>query len=163
MIRVLLLDLGETLVDAADRPFPGVPEALAAVRKFKAANGKPLLCCLVSDFTMPHPRTAKAIDAAFKEYVKILDGVGLTRFFKPVGRRVTLSTHAGVFKPDRRVFETALRRARSGAGLSECLFITENKAHVKACRKLGMDALQFGKDFKNWADAPPLIAGRIGQ
>jgi len=163
MIRVLLLDLGDTLVKSStNKLFPGVPAALSAVRKLKAADGKKLVACLVSDFTMPQPRTPEAIDAAFSEYLKVLRRLDLTRFFKPVSERVTLSTHAGVLKPDRRVFETALRRARrSDAGLSECLFITENRSHVKACRAMGMDALQFGVDFKKWADAPPLIAQRM--
>src|ERR1044072_1704624 len=107
MIRVLLLDLGGTLmVDGA--VLPGVPEALRAIEEFKIADGKLLVTCLVSDFEMPIPRTQVAIDAAFRAYLDILEGVNLAHFFEPVDERITLSTHAGVTKPARIVFELAL-------------------------------------------------------
>ena len=55
MIRVVMFDLGLTLIDAHDRPFAHVPQALATIKAFKAADGKPLRTCLVSDFTMAEP------------------------------------------------------------------------------------------------------------
>ena len=151
MIKVLLIDLGGTL-EIDDRVLPGVPEALSAFQKFQTADGKPLIVCLVSDFTMPVPRTPQAIDAAFNEYLKILDRLDLRRFFEPVTERVTLSTHAGVLKPARLVFETALKRAKLSS-IEDALFITENPDHVQACRKLKMTALQFGVDFDDWTNA----------
>ena len=160
MIKVLLIDLGGTL-EIDDRVLPGVPEGLSAFQKFQTADGKPLIVCLVSDFTMPVPRTPQAIDAAFNEYLKILDRLDLRRFFEPVTERVTLSTHAGVLKPARLVFETALKRARLDASIEDALFITENPDHVQACRKLTMTALQFGVDFNAWTNAPLVIAHLI--
>jgi len=157
MIKVLLLDLGDTL-EVDDHVLPGVPEALNAFQKFETADGEPLIVCLVSDFTMPEPRTPAAINAAFSEYLKILDQLDLRRFFEPVDERVTLSTHAGVRKPVRLIFEMALQRAKSNASLEEVLFITENAVHVEACRKLKMTALQFGLDFDDWTNAPRIIA-----
>jgi hypothetical protein len=117
--------------------------------------------CLVSDFTMPQPRTPQAIAAAFQDYLAILDRVGLRAFFEPVDERVTLSTHAGVNKPDRRVFETALQRAKVSASIQEALFITEDAGHVRACRAMGMTALQFGADFHDWTSAPLVVAQTI--
>jgi FMN phosphatase YigB (HAD superfamily) len=114
----------------------------------------------VSDFDMPTPPATPAkIKPIFARYVAILDQVHLRQFFDPVGKCVTLSTHAGVFKPDRKVFELALRRLRVTARLPDCIFITENGGHVTHCRQeLGMKALQFGKDFTDWSQAPLLVA-----
>ena len=114
MIRVALFDLGLTLVDSLNRPFPHVKEALQTIQSFTTAKGKPLLLGLVSDFDMPAPPATPAkIAAIFDRYLAVLDQTGLRSFFEPVQRRVTLSTHAGVFKPDRKIFETALRRLAS--------------------------------------------------
>jgi len=157
MIRILLLDLGGTL-EADGVVLPSVPDALTALQTFSTADGKPLILCLASDFKMPVPRTPEAVDAAFREYLEILDRLGLRCFFEPVEQRVTLSTQADAVKPARTFFETALRRAGATNSFRECLFITENGEHTEACRKMGMAALQFGLDFKNWTDALPLIA-----
>ncbi len=164
MIRALLLDLGDTLIDTHDdnKPFAGVRDALGALQKLETENHAPLVLCLVSDFTMPEPRTEAAIAAAFADYLEVLDQTGLRSFFEPVDGRVTLSTHVGFMKPDARVFEAALKRAKLDAPITEAMFITENAGHVAACRTLGMTALQFGVDFEAWSAAPALIAEKIG-
>jgi FMN phosphatase YigB (HAD superfamily) len=91
-----------------------------------------------------------------------LDQTGLRSFFEPVDERITLSTHVGFNKPDARVFEAALKRAKVNAPITEAMFITEHAGHVKACRDLHMTALQFGVDFNTWSAAPSLIAQKIG-
>jgi hypothetical protein len=170
MIRVVLFDLGLTLIDQENRPFPHVVEALRTIQSFTSAEGKKLLSGLVSDFDRPAPPATPAkITAIFNRYLAMLDGTGLRPSFEPVERRVTLSTHAGVTKPDRKIFEMALRRLRSKASLKECLFITENGDHVRAARSdLGMTALQFRSrgsrtfDFDDWLQAPPMVAHLVG-
>jgi FMN phosphatase YigB (HAD superfamily) len=154
MIRVAVLDLGETLIHG-DQLFPHVPEALTALRKLRAADGARLQLCLVSDFTMPNGASVRTL---FSRYLRILDGVRLRRFFLPVGRHVTLSTHAGVTKPDRRIYELALERLGTGATLDECVVITEDAGHIAACTAMGMAGLRFGGDFSDWAQAPALVA-----
>jgi FMN phosphatase YigB (HAD superfamily) len=167
MIRVVMFDLGGTLVDNDRHPFPHITDALTAMAAFKTADGKPLRSCLVSDYTMPEPPATQAkITALFKKYLAILDQTGLRAFFEPVEKRVTLSTHAGVAKPDRRIFETALQRLGAKVPLEECLFITEDAGHIKEAReKLKMQTLQFGSagagGFEDWADAPALIANLV--
>jgi FMN phosphatase YigB (HAD superfamily) len=166
MIRVVMFDLGLTLADARNQPFPHVVTALNALATFKTADGKPLRRCLISDFTMATPPVTSAkVSAIFKQYLAVLDRTGLRAFFEPVSKRVTLSTHAGVLKPDRRIFETALRRLGASVPLQDCLFVTENAAHIAAARQtLGMQTLQFRAagskryDFDDWAEAPGLIA-----
>jgi hypothetical protein len=151
MIKVLMLDLGKTLIDKNNKPFPGVQDALGVLENFETAEHKPLVTCLVSDF-----------DKTFDDYLAILDQTGLRGFFEPVDERVTLSIHAKAEKPDAKVFETALKRAKVHGSIKDALFITEEKKHVEACRDLGMTALQFGEDFKDWSAAPMLIAQKIG-
>jgi hypothetical protein len=163
MSRVLLLDLGETLIHD-ERVLPHVPEALEAVAAFKTDNGKPLQFALVSDTDMPKPPpTAAKIKAIFDDYVHTIDRLNLRRFFEPVSRHVTLSAHAGVFKPDKKVFALAVKRLRVSVALGDCVFVTENAEHVRHCREsLGMKTLQFGKDFRDWSEAPLILAPMIG-
>jgi hypothetical protein len=169
MIRVVLLDLGLTLIDSQNRPFPHVKEALTTIQSFTTARGKKLLTGLVSDFDLAAPPATPAkITAIFNRYLAVLDGTGLRPIFEPVQRRVTLSTHAGVPKPNRKIFETALARLRSKALLRECLFITENQEHIRVARTaLRMSALQFRSsasstfDFDDWLQAPAMVAHLI--
>jgi hypothetical protein len=164
MIRVLILDFDDTLVHGGDI-IPHACEALDSISGFETASGEPLAICLVSDFEMTTPpSTGEKISTAFKDFVSILDGFNLKGFFEPVSRRVTLSSHAGIKKPDRRVFETAIGRLGVKAGLEECMFITGNRDYISECKKLGISTLRFdysssrGGDFSDWSQAPLLIA-----
>ncbi len=157
MVRVVLLDLGGTLIDDTNRPFPHVVDALGALVELDDSTGHPLETALVSDFHPAVPPTPAGVQARFAEYVALLESCGLRTLFEPVERRVTLSTHAGVRKPDRRLYELALRRLGTDAGLEDCVSITESGEHVAACRELGMQALQFGVDFDDWAQVPALV------
>ncbi len=160
VVEVVLLDLGGTLVDG-DRPLPHVKEALAALQRFEGSSGGRLELALVSDFAPADPPTPAGVRARVSEYLKLLDGFGLRRYFQPAGRRVTLSTQAGVAKPDRRIYELALKRLGGGAELGSCLAITEDAGHVAACRDLGMQALRFGADFETWAEGPLAVRHAI--
>jgi FMN phosphatase YigB (HAD superfamily) len=144
-----MFDLGGTLIDAERRAFPGV---LEAVERIQQAG---LKTCIVSDYDM-----SVSSRGALTVYRQILEGAGLLQLFEPMAKRVTLSNHAGVTKPDRRIFAKALERlgARS-LPFSECMFITEDAGHVSAARDLGLQALRWGVDFRSWAEAPALLLG----
>jgi FMN phosphatase YigB (HAD superfamily) len=163
MIRILMLDLGDTLV-RNDSVLPNVPEALTTIRDFETTDSHPLELCLVSDFLMPEPPVTPAkINILFQQYLGLLNQFNLKQFFEPVERRITLSTQAGVRKADRKIFELAVRRLGIEAQLSECLFVTENAEHIAKCKNLGMSTLQFGPEsdggeFDDWADGPLLIS-----
>ncbi|SDX94261.1 hypothetical protein SAMN05444358_11813 [Ruegeria halocynthiae] len=164
MIKVLMFDLGGTL--ARNRVLlPHAAASVAACGSFITKDGSPLESCLVSDFVLADPFESDKVVAIFSEYLQILTTLGLRDLFQPVERRVTLSTHANIMKPDRRVFELALERLGSTATLTECLFITENAGHIAAARALGMMCLQFGIDgpdgFTDWADGLLKIALNI--
>ena len=150
MIKVVMFDLGQTLIDdVQQRPFPHVIDAL---RKINASSVPKT--CLVSDFKMDLTPAR-----AMKEYLAILDASGLRKFFEPVQKRVTLSNHAAAVKPSRKIFKKALERLGLPATLfKDCCLITESAAHIKAAReKLQMQAFQFGVDFQDWADVPNLL------
>lgn len=163
MIRVVLVDLGDTLVHG-DAVYPHAREAMESICEFETAGGDPLEVALVSDFEMPSSGEESELGEIFARYVAILERFELRDLFEPVDERVTLSSHAGVFKPDRRVFELALERLGTEAGLDECVFVTENREHVAACRGYGMSALRFDPagapdaDFADWSVAPLLVA-----
>jgi FMN phosphatase YigB (HAD superfamily) len=168
MIRIVFFDLGMTLIDASHRPFPHAAEALATIQRFTTPAGEPLLTALVSDYEDAVPPTPARIAELFQQYLAVLDGTGLRPLFEPADHRVTLSTHAGVRKPDRRIFATALSRLGTDAPLGSCLLVTEAPAHVRAARTdLGMSALQFRSDaspafdFDDWLQAPAMIAHAI--
>jgi len=161
MIRVLMIDLGGTLINQDNFVYPHVQEALETIQSFETGTQEQLSVCLVSDFYMPTPQRTE--QSLFQEYIMLLESLNLRRFFDPAEQHITLSTQAGVFKPDPRIFELALERLGLTASFDECLFITENAEHIEACRSLGMKTLRFaeeepGVDFNDWSEAPLLIS-----
>jgi FMN phosphatase YigB (HAD superfamily) len=166
MIRVVIFDLGGTLIDANNHPFPHAIDALTAIAGFMNADGKLLRSCLVLDFTMVTvPVTVAKVTAIFNQYLEILDGTGLRPFFEPAKKRVTLSTHAGSMKPDKKIIAKSIERLGVAVALKDCLFITENAEHVEKARtQLHMQALRFRVpgsahfDFEDWSQAPALVA-----
>jgi hypothetical protein len=167
VIRLALFDVGETLVHEG-RALPHAAAALEAISRFECSDGSPLVLGVVSDYLAPEPPPTEAKIAALeREFVGILRGAGLDGFFSPPERRITLSTRAGVRKPDRRIFELARARSGTGAELHECMFVTEQASHVEECAALGMSAVRFGGGpgptpaFETWAEAPPLLAAIV--
>ena len=158
MIRVVMFDLGGTLIDSDLHAFPNARKAVKVISALKTASGKTLGTCLVSDFDM-----TLTVEAAMKRYLKVLDDAGLRSLFEPVQKRVTLSNHAGKSKPNRGIFVKALQRLGLGAvPLEDCLLITEQSDHIRKVREqLHMHALHFGVDFTDWADAPSRISALL--
>jgi FMN phosphatase YigB (HAD superfamily) len=164
--RVVIFDVGDTLVsDGA--VIDGVPEALEAIGHL-GAESEPIETCIVSDFTMPDDPTPETVQALFAEYCDLIRGFGLEPFFSPLDTRATISTQAGVTKPDRRIFELALQRlGLPDVGLADCTYVSENESQVLACRELGMIGVLFRASgsapagvpaFGDWRDAPDVLA-----
>jgi FMN phosphatase YigB (HAD superfamily) len=168
MIRVLFFDLGNTLLREADRVlFPHVIDALQTISQLKDEAGSSLKRVLASNFPAQLPVPDSKLAQVFAEVVGILRHAGLAEFFEPIDRHVTISAQAGHAKPDGEFFIKALQRLGGAQTLAECVMITEDAAHIAACRNLGMKTLQFGghvspppanADFSNWLDAPMLLA-----
>jgi hypothetical protein len=158
--RVLLFDLGNTLeVDNALQP--DAKAVVAEISQLHDGEGNAVALGLLSDYTMP--ATPAEIPTIRKEYLDILDALGIREFFEPVDERVTLSTEVGVYKPDRKIFRAALDKLAPGEHFHSAIFITENAAHVAAARELGMNAIQVrppdgaGGDVASLKELVPLL------
>lgn len=168
MIRVVMLDLGDTLTDGT-RPLPFVVDCLDALSRFEISDGRPVQYCLVSDYHLANPFTKGAVAERFSEYLEIIERLDLRSSFEPVNQRITLSTHVNSFKPDPGVFTKALERMGSDAGFEDCLFITENRMHISACVEMGMSTIPFGDGaaqeggFDSWPEGLILISKAIDQ
>jgi len=170
MLRILMFDVGNTLIRETDLGlFPHVLVALDALHGFTTSDGRPLASCLVSNFPKELPVAPEDLPGVFHQFLSMLPAELVERF-NPVDQRVTLSAHAGVPKPDPKVFTTAIGRLGLSAGLDSCLLITEEHKHIVRAQQLGMSTLQFGAggspppagtDFADWSEAPMLIAHKL--
>jgi FMN phosphatase YigB (HAD superfamily) len=141
-MKVVLFDLGNTLEDQdADVLLPGALETLQAIQAMRAPGGEAAALALVSGFDMPDNPDELLIIR--QRYFEILDKLGIRSFFEPVEERVRLSSEAGVFKPDEKIFRAAIEKIDESLRFRDVVFITENKGHVIAARHLGMSAIHF--------------------
>ena len=84
MIRVLMLDLGDTLV-RGDTVLPHVSEALEVLTKFETKSNGSLISRWFRITTCPRlRRRLREIKAIFDAYVALLDKLQLKTFFEPV-------------------------------------------------------------------------------
>ena len=153
-VKIILFDLGDTL-EHNDALLPGAVETLTAVSQLHDNHQQPLGMGLISDFNMP--QTPADIPSIRQQYLEILENLQIRTFFEPVDQRVTLSTEVGVFKPDRRVFRAALDKFDPALPFEAAMFITENKDHIKAVRRLRMRGVHFGSDITRLLDLIPLV------
>ncbi|MET0966099.1 MAG: M28 family peptidase [Nakamurella sp.] len=161
----MLFDLGNTL-ESGDALLPDAIETLTAIAELTDPAGRQVRLGLISDFTpAPKPEQIPAIQA---EYYDIIARLGIRSFFEPVAQRVTLSTEVGVGKPDPAIFRRAIEKLDPAASLADALFVTENLAHVRAARRLGMRAVHFrgpGQstgDITSLPELVPLVREFIG-
>jgi FMN phosphatase YigB (HAD superfamily) len=89
------------------------------------------------------PDSSSQIPALQQQYYKILNQLGISPFFRPRSRRVTLSTEVGVRKPDKKIFNAAIKKVDKRLGFQDAIFITENISHIEEARRLGMTAIHF--------------------
>jgi FMN phosphatase YigB (HAD superfamily) len=156
-MRAILFDLGDTLVDARNQPLPGATDLLTAVRHLRDPEGKPVLSGLISDWKMSQNRVQRNLFR--REYLAELQQSGLDVFFKPLNKRVTLSTDVGAFKPDPLIFQTALDRLAPGLAFHHAVFVTERLAHIKAARKLGQ--IRHHGDMNHLAEVTKMVAATV--
>src|SRR5262245_50345283 len=139
VMRAILFDLGDTLVDAQNHPLPGATDLLTALHDLRDPEGQPVLSGLISDWEMSQNPAERAL---FRQaYLAELQQSGLDVFFQPANKRVTLSTDVGVLKPDPLIFKTALERLAPGLPFHHAIFVTERCEHIKAARALGLMAV----------------------
>jgi FMN phosphatase YigB (HAD superfamily) len=134
-MKIILFDLGDTLEyihQNKDVLMPGAKELLSAVQDMRDHNGDAPALALVSDF-----------DESAEEYYTLLQNLGIDTFFKPLKERVTLSKEVGVTKPNQKIFRAAIDKIYKDLSYQNVIFITENKEHTSAARKLGMMTIRL--------------------
>lgn len=158
MIRLLLFEFEDTLIDNSGKVFPHVIEALRAMRGFETENAKGPAMCLVSVAPeSPHP------NEVFDQLISRLEMLGLRSFFEPVSQKVSLLARAGAERIDRHIFEIAASRSDIDAAPDQCVFLTGDCDAARSATDSGFRTLVFGcdgaeTDFADWADAPLLVA-----
>ena len=140
-MRVVLFDLGNTLINEQNRLLEGALEMLEAVSRLRDAEGRLVELALVSDYHAAH--SPEELKEHQRTYYQLLERVGLDAFFSPRSRRITLSTEVGFAKPDVRIFDAALKKLAPDAHRHHAVFITEREEHIIAARRLGMMAIHF--------------------
>ncbi len=154
-MRVVLFDLGNTLIDNHHNLLPGAEEMLNAAQLLQDPDGQLVKLALVSDFTSP--ATPEQVEPIRQQYYSILRGTNLAKFFDPLPVRVTLSTEVGVGEPDRRIFRAALDKIDSSLHFHHAIFIEENPAHVAGARRLGMMAIHFKGPGQSHGEVEKLV------
>jgi phosphoglycolate phosphatase-like HAD superfamily hydrolase len=159
-VKLILFDLGQTLEDR-DVLLPGALETLEALAGLGDGDRPAPLLGLVSDYDMPtEPGQVPIIE---QRYYALLERLGIRTFFEPVAERVTLSTQVGASKPDESVFRAAVVKADAGLRFRDVLFVTENRGHVEAARRLGLAAVhlrgpgQPEGEIESLAELVPLV------
>ncbi len=139
-MKVVFFDLGRTL-EENDVLFPGAQQTLQKIQLMRDKEAQPFVLGLISDWIMPDG--PEDIPGLQERYYAIIDRLGIRAFFEPVAERVTLSTEAGVFKPDQKIFRLALDKIDPELQFDDAIFITEKGTHVAGARDLGMGAIHF--------------------
>jgi FMN phosphatase YigB (HAD superfamily) len=164
-MKMVLFDLGKTL-EREDVLLPGARETLEAIHAMRDSNGEAPVLALVSDFG-DIPASPEQILSSQKEYLKILENLGIRSFFEPVAQRVTLSTEVGKLKPAKKIFQAVIEKI-PGLHFADIMFITEDRDHVQAARGFEMQAIHFkgpGQstgDIDKLADVIPHIRRFLG-
>lgn len=136
--RIVLFDLGNTLI-FGNEVLPGVVEVLEQLQEEGVTLG------LLSDYYMPQDKNdVEKIKSLTEQYYAIIQNLDLRRFFEPVEEKVTISTEVGVFKPDQRIFNAAIKKiSPEKEDFNNIVFITENGDHIASARQYGMSAIHF--------------------
>jgi len=159
MIRLLLFEFEDTLVDKSGKLFPHVIEALKTMSRFETGNGKEPVMCLVSLAPSAPPNPDQASDLLAAR----LGMLGLRSFFEPVSQRVSLFEYAGAERIGGHLFDIAVSRSGGDAAPAECVYLTGDHDAAKSAADSGFKTLVFGcdgteTDFADWAEAPLLVA-----
>src|SRR5215831_12644041 len=130
-MKIIIFDLGDTLehtVQGKDILMSGAKELLSEIQNMHDHNGDSPALALVSDFDKPA-----------EEYYALLQTLGIDNSFE----RITLSNEIGVMKPDEKIFRAAIDKIQKGLSYQNAIFITEEKQHTTAVRKLVMMAIKL--------------------
>ncbi|MGB5090942.1 MAG: hypothetical protein WBN72_08375 [Nitrososphaeraceae archaeon] len=169
-MKVILFDLGDTL-ESNDALVDGAKATLSSIRSMKDSNGNHPILALISDFDNFDSTGFRLIDVKpFQiQYYQHLEDLGISEFFQPLYKHVTLSTEVGVRKPAQEFFRFAIDSIEKDLSFEQVLFITENVNHIISARQLGMKGIhvkgtgQNMGDVENLLDIIPLVQAFINE
>ena len=129
-MRIILFDLGNTL-EFDGELMPGAKELLSSIREM---DGYSFAVALVSDFDNFNDRPGELVDVKAKqlEYYEILHKLGISSYFEPLYKHVTLSAEVGVRKPDKRIFLACNRCDRKRFIIGKC-YVHYRGFHTYIC------------------------------
>ena len=153
-----MFDLGKTLEDGGQL-IQGADEVISSIKEMRDSNDKPAAISLVSNFDKFDQVGHRLSDVKplQVEYYNFLQRLGISSYFEPLFKHVTLSTEIGVRKPDKRIFRAAIDYIEKDLPFENVLFITENPIHVDKVRQIGMKTVHFKGPGQNTGDIDRLI------
>ena len=156
-VRVILFDLGKTL-EFNGGLLPGAKELLSTIKEMHVPNGNSFALGLVSDYDN-FAEGMRLIDVKRLqlEYYDNLHILGISPYFEPLYKHVTLSTEVGVRKPDKKIFRAAVDGIEKDLPFENVLFITEDPNHISAARQLGIKGIHYKGPGQNTGDVDQLL------
>src|SRR5215470_11359344 len=98
-MKVILFDLGDTL-ENGNGLVEGAKATLSSIKSMQDSNGINLTLALISDFDDSDSVGFRLIDVKPLQiqYYQHLEDLGISEFFQPLYKHVTLSTEVGIRK-----------------------------------------------------------------
>ena len=130
---VILFDLGQTL-ENNDELLPGAKDTLSSIKELHDSNGNHPILSLISNWDK--------FDEGFRlidvkpiqiECYQLIEKLGISQFFQPYYKHITLSTEVGVRKPDKKIFRFAIDSIEKDLPFENVLFITKTSDTYKCC------------------------------
>lgn len=167
-MKVILFDLGDTL-ENDNALVEGAKATLSSIKSMQDSNGNHLTLALISDFDKSDSVGFRLIDVKPLQiqYYQLLEDLGISEFFQPLYKHVTLSTEVGIRKPAQKFFRFAIDIIEKDLPFEKVLFITEDLNHIISARQLGMKAIhvkgagQDTGDVDNLLNIIPLVQAFI--
>ena len=144
-MKVILFDLGKTLEHNGEL-IDGAKDTLTSIKAMHDSNGNSPVLALISDFDKKTATSDyKAIDVKPLqiEYYQSLESLGISQFFQPFYKHVTLSAEVCIRKPAKRFFRFAIDTIERNLPFANVLFITEEPTHIAGARQHGIKAIHF--------------------
>lgn len=152
-MKLVLLALGDALeVDGVLRP--GALETLRGIADLRVGGRPAAVLGLLSDVDVP--AAAEDLPTVRQRHHALLEQLGIRHLFEPLADRLTLAAEVGVRTPAPAVFRAAVARAEPGLTFGEVLFVSGDRGHVLAARRLGLRATEVGVPGRPGGGVPDL-------
>lgn len=155
---VILFDLGQTL-ENNDELLPGAKDTLSSIKELHDSNGNHPILSLISNWDKFDEEGSRLIDVKpiQIECYQLIEKLGISQFFQPYYKHITLSTEVGVRKPDKKIFRFAIDSIEKDLPFENVLFITENPIHINAARQLNIRAIHYKGPGQNTGEVNNLL------